>query len=118
MLLSAVRVVDLFFNFVDRIAAAQYELINSYLLAGSRAMSLSSTRTRAAAADDRAVLSRQTTLSDAESGSTQVAVSADRIQVRAYELYEERGHRPGDALDDWYRAEVEVRAAESRATRP
>jgi len=118
MLLSAVRIVDQFFNFVDRITAAQYELINSYLLAGSGATSLSSTRTRAAAADDRADPSRQTTLSDAESGSTQVAVSADRVQARAYELYEERGRRPGGALDDWYRAEVEVRAAEGRATGP
>lgn len=36
----------------------------------------------------------------------------DRIRRRAHELYLERGGQPGSALDDWLRAEREVRAEE------
>jgi len=32
------------------------------------------------------------------------------IQIRAYELYEERGKRQGFALEDWLKAEAEVLA--------
>lgn len=32
----------------------------------------------------------------------------DRIRVRAYELYEQRGKAPGHALEDWLRAEAEL----------
>jgi len=30
------------------------------------------------------------------------------IRLRAYELYRERGERPGSALEDWLRAEAEA----------
>ena len=33
-----------------------------------------------------------------------------RVQVRAYELYEQRGKRQGLALQDWLEAEAEVLA--------
>jgi hypothetical protein len=32
----------------------------------------------------------------------------DRIRLRAYELYEQRGRRDGSELEDWVRAENEV----------
>src|SRR6266853_6090049 len=32
----------------------------------------------------------------------------ERIRVRAYQLYEQRGKRNGYALDDWLQAEAEV----------
>jgi Protein of unknown function (DUF2934) len=32
----------------------------------------------------------------------------DRIQLRAYEIYEERGKAPGHDLDDWLQAEAEL----------
>jgi len=32
----------------------------------------------------------------------------DRIRLRAYELYEQRGGAAGQALDDWLRAEAEL----------
>jgi len=32
----------------------------------------------------------------------------ERIQVRAYQLYEQRGKRNGYALDDWLQAEGEI----------
>ena len=38
-----------------------------------------------------------------------------RIRRRAQELYRLRGARPGSAVDDWFRAEEEIRAAEDRA---
>ncbi len=33
----------------------------------------------------------------------------EQIRYRAYELYEARGAEPGHELDDWLRAEDEVR---------
>jgi hypothetical protein len=32
----------------------------------------------------------------------------ERIRVRAYELYEQRGKRDGHALDDWLQSEAEL----------
>jgi hypothetical protein len=39
----------------------------------------------------------------------------ERVRRRARELYWLRGERPGSALDDWFRAEEEIREAEERA---
>jgi hypothetical protein len=41
-------------------------------------------------------------------------VSPESIRARAYELYERRGRQPGDPLEDWRRAEAELRAVNSR----
>jgi hypothetical protein len=38
--------------------------------------------------------------------------SQDMIRVRAYELYEDRGHEPGQDEQDWLRAEREILNAE------
>ena len=35
----------------------------------------------------------------------------ERIRRRAYELYVERGDQPGSELDDWLKAEQEIRSA-------
>jgi hypothetical protein len=32
----------------------------------------------------------------------------DRIRLRAYEIYEQRGKTPGHAIDDWLQAEAEL----------
>jgi hypothetical protein len=37
----------------------------------------------------------------------------ETIRIRAYELYEERGKRDGQALDDWLRAEAELNERKS-----
>jgi hypothetical protein len=42
-------------------------------------------------------------------------VREDRIRRRAHELYILRGSRPGFALKDWLRAEIEVQMAEDLA---
>jgi len=39
----------------------------------------------------------------------------ERIRLRAYELYEARGKRAGAAMNDWLRAEQEIRQAEEDA---
>jgi hypothetical protein len=39
------------------------------------------------------------------------ALSEELVRQRAYQLYEERGHEDGHDLEDWLRAEAEMRAA-------
>ena len=39
----------------------------------------------------------------------------ERVRRRAQELYRLRGDRPGSAVDDWRRAEEEIREAEEQA---
>jgi len=39
----------------------------------------------------------------------------ERIRRRAQEIYIERGSQPGFELDDWLRAEAEIRQAQDRA---
>ena len=40
---------------------------------------------------------------------------ADQIRRRAYELYEERGREEGREVEDWLRAEAEVKSRKVRA---
>lgn len=42
------------------------------------------------------------------------AVSLERIAARAFELYLARGGEPGQELEDWFRAEAELRGEESQ----
>jgi hypothetical protein len=44
----------------------------------------------------------------AENPSANHAPSHEEIRRRAYEIYLERNGLPGDALDDWFRAEREL----------
>src|SRR5258708_36597365 len=39
----------------------------------------------------------------------------ERVRRRAQEFYRLRGDRPGSAVDDWHRAEEEIREAEEQA---
>ena len=41
--------------------------------------------------------------------SVYLSVSEDRIRQRAYELYMQRGGQHGKHVDDWFRAEAELR---------
>jgi hypothetical protein len=41
--------------------------------------------------------------------SAKSAPTHEEIALRAYEIYLERGGAPGDALEDWTRAERELR---------
>jgi hypothetical protein len=42
------------------------------------------------------------------------AVEPDDVARRAYELFQERGCEPGRELDDWLRAENELKESEHR----
>ena len=52
----------------------------------------------------------------ADSGQSQRVELAtqDAIALRAYELFEERGREPGRDVDDWLRAEHELKQASHR----
>ena len=52
----------------------------------------------------------QTRLSpvDPEYGKLNIQQIEERIRIRAYEIYDERGRREGDALEDWLEAKAEV----------
>ena len=41
----------------------------------------------------------------------------EKIRLRAYQLYEERGKIEGHALDDWLQAEAEVLGAKKRGSK-
>ncbi len=41
----------------------------------------------------------------------------ERIRLRAYQLYVQRGNESGSEMEDWLRAEVEILAAEERKNR-
>ncbi len=50
------------------------------------------------------------TLTDLARSKPMEPIVEREIQIRAYELYEERGKRQGFALEDWLKAEAEVLA--------
>lgn len=41
-------------------------------------------------------------------GPQQQPSTEERIRIRAYELYQQRGEAAGDAESDWYQAETEI----------
>ncbi len=49
--------------------------------------------------------------------STKSAPTHEEIALRAYEIYLERGGAPGDALEDWTRAERELLEKDSKPSR-
>jgi hypothetical protein len=56
--------------------------------------------------------------SHAEDASADHTPSREEIQLRAYEIYLERGGLPGNELDDWLQAERELnRTAPSKSAR-
>ena len=45
------------------------------------------------------------------------APTHEEVALRAYEIYLERGRTPGDALEDWTRAERELLEKDSKPSR-
>ena len=41
-----------------------------------------------------------------------IAIAVSAVQTRAYELYELRGRVDGHAEQDWYQAEIDLRAGQ------
>ena len=46
-----------------------------------------------------------------------VSSAEEKIRLRAYELYEQRGRIDGHALDDWLQAETEVLGAKKQGSK-
>jgi hypothetical protein len=86
-----------FLTLVDRIATAHIELFTSHIHIGSR--------TTVAPTVDR----RQPPPFAPLPG--RVDVPAELIRARAHQRYRQRGHQPGDAIDDWHRTEIELLAS-------
>jgi hypothetical protein len=120
-MMPAVPSIDQFFNVIQRITAAHYEVMTAFLRVGSRNTVPSSADARAASTgydaaagnDQAAPTSAHADRADMEAPQTEVSV--DLIRARAYELYERRGRQPGNAHDDWDRAQAELRAVDGGA---
>lgn len=67
------------------------------------------------AADERRISEEMKRHQATAHGQPDVVLEAE-IRRRAYELYEERGCRDGCDLDDWLRAEAEIRAKPTIST--
>jgi hypothetical protein len=59
--------------------------------------------------DERMNTSTTATSSPATAASSDLTPDRDQIAQRAYYLYLDRGRADGSALDDWLRAEKEIR---------
>jgi Protein of unknown function (DUF2934) len=98
-----------FVALIDHLLAAQTQLISSYLRLGSSAARRSrpaaptATPRRPEPEDD------QQAAAPAPSDPTP-APATDAIAARAYEIFVQRGHEPGNPVDDWRQAEAELRA--------
>ena len=61
------------------------------------------------AAESKAANAQVTRPSRATDTSVYPSVSEEKIRQRAYELYMQRGGQHGKHVDDWFRAEAELR---------
>ena len=68
-----------------------------------------STFQTSSAADSSANRAKISRLSSTDT-SVYSSVSEEQIRRRAYELYTQRGGQGGSHVDDWYRAEAELRS--------
>jgi hypothetical protein len=98
-----------FVALIDHLIAAHTELISSYLRIGSSVARRSRPAKPTAATlhprpdDDRPASARA-------HRDPSPAPATDAIEVRAYEIFVRRGREPGNPVDDWRRAEAELRA--------
>lgn len=96
-----------FLNLTRRVVAAQQQLILSYLTSGIRIAEVLRGRREASRHEESNNVAREVP-EQTRAASDEVDLSDDSIRARAYELYERRDRRPGDALDDWNRARAEL----------
>jgi hypothetical protein len=104
---SSGAVLGSFVALIDHLLAAQTRLISSYLRVGSSATRGS--RPAAPTATTRPLRPEDDHQASAPSDPTP-APATDAIAARAYEIFVQRGHEPGHPVDDWRRAEAELRA--------
>jgi Protein of unknown function (DUF2934) len=98
-----------FVTLVDHLIAAQTQLISSYLRIGSSLARRSRRATPTATIRHPRPEDNQPAWTAAPSDPA-TAPATDAIAARAYQIFVERGREPGDPVDDWRRAEAELRA--------
>jgi hypothetical protein len=95
-----------FVALIDHLVAAHTQLISSYLRIGSSV-------THRSRPDTPTATTRQPELPDEQPAPVHrdpaPAPAKESIEARAYEIFVQRGHEPGDPVDDWRRAETELR---------
>src|SRR5919112_5286640 len=104
---SSGAILGSFVALVDHLIATQTRLIRSYLRIGS------SVARRSRPATPTATIGRPRPEGDQPAWTpapSDPAPAADAIAARAYQIFVERGLEPGDPVDDWRRAEAELRA--------
>ena len=98
---------------IDHLLAAQTQLISSYLRIGSLvargSRPATPTPTTSPLRPDDDLSATASARSDPTSAPT-----TDLIAARAYQIFVQRGGEPGDPVNDWLRAEAELRAEMTR----
>jgi len=92
--------------FIDHIIATQTKLISSYMGIASSVARQSHTATPTAATAHLRAEDDQSAQAHRDPAQ---ALSTDSIEARAYEIFVQRGREPGNPVDDWRRAEAELR---------
>jgi hypothetical protein len=98
-----------FVTLIDHLITAQTQLISSYLSIGSSLARRSRPATPTATTLHPGFRDDQPASARAHTEPTP-APATDSIEARAYEIFVRRGRAPGNPVDDWQRAEAELRA--------
>jgi len=106
---SPAAVLGSFAALIDHLVTAHTQLISSYLRLGSSVArrsrpDASTTTTRHPRPDDDQPAPARAHTDPAPAPGT------DSIEARAYQIFVQRGREPGNPVDDWQRAEAELRA--------
>jgi hypothetical protein len=98
---------------IDHLLVAQTRLISAYLRIGSSVARGSRPATPTATTSPPRPDDDLSASASAPSDPVP-APAADVIAARAYQIFVQRGGEPGDPVDDWRRAEAELRAEMTR----
>jgi hypothetical protein len=93
---------------IDHLIAAHTQLISSYLRIGPSVTHRSRPATPTATVPHPGPPDDQSASARAHREPAQ-APTAESIEARAYEIFVQRGHEPGNPVEDWRRAETELR---------
>jgi hypothetical protein len=96
---------------IDGLVAAHTRLISSYMRIGSSAVRRSRRTTATAPGLHTRDTDHRPAPAQAQARRDPApALPTKLIEARAYEIFVRRGREPGNPVDDWRRAEAELRA--------
>jgi hypothetical protein len=102
VMMAPARTLHTVFDLFNRLAEANGALVASYLRAAAQATASAPTGNDSGGP--------RTAPPQPGTSPEPVPVTVESIRARAYELYERRGHQAGEPLEDWRRAEADLRA--------